>query len=344
MATPLNTIKNWFRTGLKPTQAQFWASWEAFFHKDEKIPQNAIEGLQERFDDKVDTIDNMGLSEQNYTLPEKQKLAGLTNTPPIQERYQSIAELLGGQETQMDGYLLEVVNASADPSIIFSSNETKLQATYRFNGIATGSLADYTLISVPYGRTDFTTQEITSGGNYNDLEVTADLLVFTNENAQAILNGVWGKKEFHILNRSEQYEVRINHDSSSVVDPLRRIKLPTNGGSVGVKGTARVLFTESYGYFVSDTWGSTYRPEFKDIIGTQVMVVNDEHVASTVETTDIFEFRDSQNTPMTAADLNAAYPDSLRPLQVVCNLLGVIYMKNKNSPSEWYSVQMTKLL
>src|SRR5690606_19296450 len=52
--TPLNTIKNWFKTNLYPTQAQFWATWDSFWHKDESIPQEKIEGLQDALDDKVD--------------------------------------------------------------------------------------------------------------------------------------------------------------------------------------------------------------------------------------------------------------------------------------------------
>jgi hypothetical protein len=41
-----NTIKNWFKTGLKPTQAQFWATWDSFWHIDEKIPITAIEDIE----------------------------------------------------------------------------------------------------------------------------------------------------------------------------------------------------------------------------------------------------------------------------------------------------------
>jgi hypothetical protein len=41
-----NTIKNWFRTGLKPTQAQFWATWDSFWHKEEKIPITAIDDIE----------------------------------------------------------------------------------------------------------------------------------------------------------------------------------------------------------------------------------------------------------------------------------------------------------
>lgn len=54
MATPLNTIKNWFRTGLIPTQLQFWATWDSFWHKDESIPIGSITNLSQYLDDKAD--------------------------------------------------------------------------------------------------------------------------------------------------------------------------------------------------------------------------------------------------------------------------------------------------
>ncbi|UWY28791.1 hypothetical protein N4T20_02450 [Flavobacterium sp. TR2] len=45
MATNINIILDWFRTGKKPTQAQFWATLTSFWHKDEMIPQSSINGL-----------------------------------------------------------------------------------------------------------------------------------------------------------------------------------------------------------------------------------------------------------------------------------------------------------
>lgn len=60
MATPINEILNWFKTGLKPTQQQFENSWRSFWHKDEIIPQNKIGNLQESLDTKAD--DNITLS------------------------------------------------------------------------------------------------------------------------------------------------------------------------------------------------------------------------------------------------------------------------------------------
>lgn len=44
MAT-LVEIYEWFMTGKKPTQAQFWASWGSFWNKSEQIPQSSISGL-----------------------------------------------------------------------------------------------------------------------------------------------------------------------------------------------------------------------------------------------------------------------------------------------------------
>lgn len=41
-----NTLKNWFKTGLKPTQEHFWAWMDSYWHKDEKIPITAIDGIE----------------------------------------------------------------------------------------------------------------------------------------------------------------------------------------------------------------------------------------------------------------------------------------------------------
>lgn len=54
MATPINTILNWFLTGKKPTQAQFHAAWQSFWHKDETIPVEKVENLQTLLDNKAD--------------------------------------------------------------------------------------------------------------------------------------------------------------------------------------------------------------------------------------------------------------------------------------------------
>ena len=38
-----DTLKNWFRTGLKPLQSQFWDWIDSFLHKNDKIPSANID-------------------------------------------------------------------------------------------------------------------------------------------------------------------------------------------------------------------------------------------------------------------------------------------------------------
>ena len=76
MSTDKNTINNWFKTGLKPTQAQFWATWDSFWHKDEKIPISSINNLGGLLDGKAEanhthtdyaTNDAISLTAENVT-------------------------------------------------------------------------------------------------------------------------------------------------------------------------------------------------------------------------------------------------------------------------------------
>ncbi len=53
----LSTIKSWFKNGLKPTQDQFDCTWDSFWHKNQLIPSDKIEG----FDAKL--IENLN---ENY--------------------------------------------------------------------------------------------------------------------------------------------------------------------------------------------------------------------------------------------------------------------------------------
>ncbi|MDH1602554.1 hypothetical protein [Empedobacter sp. GD03739] len=52
--TDKTTIKNWFKTGLKPTQTQFWAQFDSYWHKSESLPISAISGLGTLIDGKAE--------------------------------------------------------------------------------------------------------------------------------------------------------------------------------------------------------------------------------------------------------------------------------------------------
>lgn len=118
MAVKINTILNWFKTGSKPTQAQFWATWTSFWHKDEQIPQSNIFSLEndlnekaeksqlnshlndknahaDLFDGKVDKVNGMGLTQENFTTILKEKLENFQLDPDkFQGQFESLKDLL----------------------------------------------------------------------------------------------------------------------------------------------------------------------------------------------------------------------------------------------------------
>ena len=49
----INTLKNWFKTGLKPVQQHFWDWLDSFRHLDDDIPIDDVNGLQNALDSKI---------------------------------------------------------------------------------------------------------------------------------------------------------------------------------------------------------------------------------------------------------------------------------------------------
>ncbi|UUC46546.1 hypothetical protein [Flavobacterium cerinum] len=54
MATPFYNILQWFLQGKKPTQSNFEETFRSFWHKEEAIPTNTIEGLDQILNQKTD--------------------------------------------------------------------------------------------------------------------------------------------------------------------------------------------------------------------------------------------------------------------------------------------------
>ncbi|MDR1729939.1 MAG: hypothetical protein LBR52_04685 [Prevotellaceae bacterium] len=61
---PLSQLKAWFRKGLKPTEGQFWDTWDSFWHKEEKIPMSSIENLNATLNSKGDTQAFINLAQE----------------------------------------------------------------------------------------------------------------------------------------------------------------------------------------------------------------------------------------------------------------------------------------
>lgn len=79
--TEKNILQNWFVTGAKPTQEQFWAWQESYWHKGENIPVEMVQGLGDILGNKADTeqlknkanLDTSNLTDE-YVLAWKEKL------------------------------------------------------------------------------------------------------------------------------------------------------------------------------------------------------------------------------------------------------------------------------
>lgn len=95
-----------------------------------------------------DGVDNTDPNNPVLTFPTPSEIGALEE---IYNPYATIALMLSDQAGQTDQQIIKVTNASGDSNITFPSGETKLQAFYRFDGGATGSIDDYTLISAHYG-------------------------------------------------------------------------------------------------------------------------------------------------------------------------------------------------
>ncbi|AUS04475.1 hypothetical protein [Pseudotamlana carrageenivorans] len=179
MTTALNTIKNWFKTGLKPTQSQFWATWDSFWHKDETIPQNKIESLQQSFDAKQDksglhavaTSGDYGDLENKPPIPtstsdlandgsdgtssyvEHDEISivattndynDLDNVPvfkSVENEYPDMATMYADQANQASENIQHVVDASDHPQIGGDS------AYFEYLGTTNGDETDYRLLS-----------------------------------------------------------------------------------------------------------------------------------------------------------------------------------------------------
>ncbi len=68
MVVDKNTLRKWLRTKLKPTQQQFWAWIDSYWHKDEQIPVANIKGLDDLLGNAVTVESLTALTERVQVL------------------------------------------------------------------------------------------------------------------------------------------------------------------------------------------------------------------------------------------------------------------------------------
>ena len=167
MITPLSTLKRWFSNFMKPNQEHFWAIFDSFRHKSEKVPMEDIDGLttalegtasaeqlqnhlrdshahSELLDKKVDKVPGKMLSTNDFTNGLRTKLEGLWNVDisgllpkggytgtaqNLKELIDNIMRILQSPDTELDE-LREIVAYIKQNKRILQACRTPLMARH----------------------------------------------------------------------------------------------------------------------------------------------------------------------------------------------------------------------
>ena len=114
----LNTIKNWYKTGLKPTQQQFWDTWDSFWHKEDKIPVASIDGIDGLLNQKANKsiVDNhltdVNAHENEFSTKEdKSKKGQAGGYAPLDELGKILADYLNIVDDLVSGGVDSLLSA-----------------------------------------------------------------------------------------------------------------------------------------------------------------------------------------------------------------------------------------
>ena len=127
-----NTLKNWFKTGLKPTQTQFWAWIDSYWHKDEPIPQSAVQNLQLTLNAKVETSQFNGHLNDVNAHPELQLKAKIYQVGQLQvfKREENTA-----LEIEPGDFIIGIVENTFIQALYLGGDVTKLVSYKLMNQI-----------------------------------------------------------------------------------------------------------------------------------------------------------------------------------------------------------------
>jgi hypothetical protein len=200
MATPKQTLKNWFKNGMKPVQEQFYAWMDSFWHKDEKIPVDTIEGIDDILKNKADKeiitqIINRIEGIINDSLP-----SSTTNTYSIDkirelitQVYTNVDELVQSLEYDENTGILVITHVNGDIKNINLPKENFL-SDVQYNSETkeiTFTLVNGTSFTVNIAElAELTLQNVTENGNTTDKDlITNDAAIGRDSNNENLKFG-----------------------------------------------------------------------------------------------------------------------------------------------------------
>lgn len=264
--------------------------------------------------------------------------------------YQGTFNIPGGFNTQNNEPVDDRYVVDLDSDLLDSSNLDNIyeglavyskesKTIYKWNGEDRTNPENWGKIG---GGQDLIEQVIPSGGNYNDLVLTGNILNFTNENAQAIITGLDSSiyKKVTLINKSTQFVNRLNDEDTNSL-PENRINMPAGMTVFNVEGATTLIYIDSIQRWqVVGLFASKMFPEFRNVLAQSVPVVNPGGESEAKEIIQYEVFRDAQTTEMSKADLNTAYPEAFRGFQVICKEINKIYKKVDDNTDDWQPITL----
>lgn len=122
----ITTIKNWFKTSLKPTQQQFWDWLDSFRHLDTAIEITEVSGLREELD---------ALSNPNSTFPEAPTTANtIYGRSGENEAWEEVVPLnvKADKETVLNGHTLSERNLDEALNTTYTLEKSPTQTRRRY--------------------------------------------------------------------------------------------------------------------------------------------------------------------------------------------------------------------
>ena len=313
-----------------------------------------IDGLQDALNNRVKKVPGKNLSDENFSIEEKNKLKDLVNyvapnsqtigyIEGLQDALNNKVEKVEGKELSTNDFTdalkqkLDNIQdgGQGDPGPQGADGATGPQGDRGPQGADGDPGAD---------GEPLVHQTISTGGNYNNLVLTGNVIQFTNTNAQAIINGFDFSvyKRITLINNSD-FDVRLNAEDTNS-DENKRIKLPTGLTQIGIQGTTELVYVDSIERWqIVDSFASKYRPEHRGLDEFQVEVVGPDAVSETREIIELMVFKPAVDSDLSEADLNNDYSDEENGFQVICPLLNKIYIKVDKTNGVWHSIDTTTI-
>ncbi|TWP31219.1 hypothetical protein ETU08_01700 [Apibacter muscae] len=156
--TDKSTLKNWFKNNEKPTQEQFWAWMDSYWHKDEKIPIDIIEDINNILANKADT------EQVNTLLEELESKADRTIVDALQSYIEALIDdrEASSTTTYSSEKIEELINQVKPSELIDDELEEGSVNTYSIDKIKE-------LVENSAGGD---LQSVTDQGNTTDKEIT----------------------------------------------------------------------------------------------------------------------------------------------------------------------------